>query len=245
MTIFNADITKYCADGREEITHTECISEWQLSISLNGTALYRLICTAENIKELVIGRLYSDGFIISAKNVDITMSDDGHSAEVTADNISDGQYSLMECDTINAPSPSRSLKKMKKNIPDRDTVFYLAGMFRNDDKLHKKTSSTHRCLLYDRRTSEHFAFEDISRHNAVDKAIGYAVSNGFDTESIILFASGRVPSDMAVKVISAGIPVLITKSSPTKQAIELADRYGLTLICRAWNDSYEVFTYTQ
>ena len=57
----------------------------------------------------------------------------------------------------------------------------------------------------------------------------------------MLFTSGRVPVDMVQKVISAGIPVLVSKSVPTAESVELAREYGLNLVCRAWPDKCEIY----
>lgn len=83
--------------------------------------------------------------------------------------------------------------------------------------------------------------EDIGRHNALDKCIGYALLEQLDLSECILFTTGRVPTDMVQKVIAAGIPVLASKAVPTDQAIELAKKYHLNLICRAWPDRMEIY----
>jgi len=75
--------------------------------------------------------------------------------------------------------------------------------------------------------------EDIGRHNAFDKVVGWALLNGVDLAKCMLYTSGRVPSDMASKAIRAGIPILVSKSVATDQGVALARAYGLTLICEA------------
>ena len=62
-----------------------------------------------------------------------------------------------------------------------------------------------------KKRKNHFKAEDIGRHNAVDKAVGYAVLNDIPLSGCMIFTSGRVPVDMVEKVIVAGIPVLVSK----------------------------------
>ena len=57
-----------------------------------------------------------------------------------------------------------------------------------------------------------------------------------------MYTTGRVPTDMTRKVIASRIPVLVSKSVPTDAAVEMARRYNLTLICKAWPDRYEIFS---
>ena len=86
-----------------------------------------------------------------------------------------------------------------------------------------------------------FSCEDIGRHNALDKVIGYALRHNIDLHQCMIYSSGRIPTDMTMKAIQAGIPVLSSKASPTSEAIELAREYHLTLICAARRDRMKVF----
>lgn len=82
--------------------------------------------------------------------------------------------------------------------------------------------------------------EDIGRHNALDKAIGTALVQDIDLRGCLAFTSGRVPTDMAVKAVRAGIPVLATCKVATDKAFELADEYGLALVTKAGRRSFSV-----
>lgn len=119
-------------------------------------------------------------------------------------------------------------------------VFSMAEYFRNDSRLHKSTGGTHSCYLRSPE-GEIRGFEDVSRHNALDKAVGYMLLQKLDPYRCMLFTSGRIASDMAQKAIASGIPVLISKAVPTDEALRLAREYGLTLIAKAWPDSYTLF----
>ena len=103
------------------------------------------------------------------------------------------------------------------------------------------TFATHSCLLA-RRDEILFSCEDIGRHNALDKVIGYALRHQIDLTECMVYSSGRIPTDMAMKAIYAGIPVLSSKASPTTEAIELAKAYRLTLVCAARRDRMKVFS---
>ena len=117
----------------------------------------------------------------------------------------------------------------------------MSDTFADGMPLHSVTFATHSCLLA-RRDEILFSCEDIGRHNALDKVIGYALRHQIDLTECMVYSSGRIPTDMAMKAIYAGIPVLSSKASPTTEAIELAKAYHLTLICAARRDRMKVFS---
>ena len=119
-------------------------------------------------------------------------------------------------------------------------IFHMADAFAEGTLLHGITFATHSCLLA-RKDEILFSCEDIGRHNALDKVIGYALRNQIDLHECMVYSSGRIPTDMVMKAITAGIPVLSSKASPTTEAIELATQYDLTLICAARRDRMKVF----
>ncbi|WP_423792149.1 formate dehydrogenase accessory sulfurtransferase FdhD [Methanocaldococcus indicus] len=84
--------------------------------------------------------------------------------------------------------------------------------------------------------------EDIGRHNAVDKVIGYCYRKGYNLNELILRYSGRINSEIMKKVINTNIPVVISKSPPTYKAIELAKKHNILLIGFLRDDRYNIYT---
>lgn len=75
--------------------------------------------------------------------------------------------------------------------------------------------------------------EDVGRHNAVDKIAGYMYLNNMDGGDKIIYTTGRLTSEMVIKTVQMGIPILISRSGFTAWGVELARDVGLTLIGRA------------
>lgn len=119
-------------------------------------------------------------------------------------------------------------------------IFDLADRFHAGMPLHGQTFATHSCFLA-KDGALLFQCEDIGRHNALDKAIGYALRHEIPLTECMVYSSGRIPTDMAMKAIRAEIPILSSKASPTAEAIELAKEYGLTLVCAARRDRMKLF----
>ncbi|MBQ4045297.1 MAG: formate dehydrogenase accessory sulfurtransferase FdhD, partial [Lachnospiraceae bacterium] len=139
-----------------------------------------------------------------------------------------------------ANQDARDLRPLAPAAWTPEDIFLLAGRFSKGSGIHKKTQGTHSAYLYhDGRIV--FAAEDIGRHNALDKVIGYMLLHALKPETCMVYTTGRVPTDMVEKAVAAGVPVLVTKAVPTDQAVQMAKRYNLTLICKAWPDSFEIF----
>ena len=120
-------------------------------------------------------------------------------------------------------------------VPQREIpaawVDALADAMGQGLPLYRATHAVHSCLLL-RAGKTLYRCEDLGRHNALDKAVGCALTEGVPLAECVLFTSGRVPVDMVRKAIRAGVPALVSKSMPTVQSLELAEEYGLKLFIR-------------
>lgn len=241
-------VTVVNADGSTSTKNSDVTVEHFMEIYLNEQLILKLVCTPRNLVELVAGRLVSEGYITCGEELEsIYICEGGQRARVFAAQeavLYDRMETEPTCCTANrqllSPEKKRNMRILTKAGYRPEWIFALAKEFAGGSKIHKKTQGTHSCyLMYDGKII--FSAEDIGRHNALDKAVGYAVLNGYDRTRCILFTSGRVPVDMVQKVIRAGIPVLVSKAVPTDSAVKMAQEFNLTLICKAWQDSYEVF----
>lgn len=236
------------ADGQTRFGENAVLKEHVLSIIVNENRAFRLVCTKTSLEELVLGRLFTEGLIESASDIyKMFFCPSENEARVFLDHEIDWEeWSGAEpsCCTANRVFLSLSGKKELRPVPSLswkpEWIFALSQRFLLGMELHRATQGTHSCFL-SRGGEILFTAEDIGRHNAIDKAIGFAVRNGIPLSECLLFTSGRVPVDMVQKVISAGVPVLVSKAVPTAESIELAKEYSLTLICRAYPDQFEVY----
>ncbi|KPK65191.1 MAG: hypothetical protein AMK73_03690 [Planctomycetes bacterium SM23_32] len=106
-----------------------------------------------------------------------------------------------------------------------DVVRRLRGMA----PVFARTGATHQAAFTDGRRVLHF-FEDVGRHNAIDKVVGDALMRGTATQRGALIATGRLNAEMVVKALRQRMPVAVSRSAATAHAVALARRHGLTLV---------------
>ena len=115
---------------------------------------------------------------------------------------------------------------------DAATLADLPDMLRSRQEVFEKTGGLHAAGLYDSATGELLVVrEDVGRHNAVDKVVGWAVLNGrLPLTGTVLQVSGRASFELVQKAVMAGIPMLSAVSAPSSLAVEMAESTGLTLV---------------
>ena len=94
---------------------------------------------------------------------------------------------------------------------------------------HIATGGVHSVGLFEKEGAV-CIIEDIGRHNALDKAIGYGLFEKIDFSQTYVTCTGRISSEMALKCSVAGIPVIVSRGATTSLAISIAERTGLTII---------------
>ena len=249
-----------------EDTRQELLREQTLQVFVNGVLTMRLVCTRSDLPELVMGRLLTEGLIREAEDVaSVTICRFGRNALVTLrenagaagrepESGTDSRKDSGEAEAVPV-TPScctgnqildasqireKALHPVQEREIHRAWIFRLADAFAREQPLYAATHSVHSCIL-SCSGEILFSCEDIGRHNAMDKAIGYAMLHGISLPDCEVYTSGRIPVDMTEKAIRAGIPVLVSKALPTREAVDLAASCGMMVIGQARPDSFHLF----
>ena len=226
-------------------------AEHHMEVLLNARPAMRLVCTPEHLDELVLGRLFTEGLIESAEEVlGLRICAKGLQAEVLLQEAASAR--LREQETEAVPScctdnkllltRARGTPKKLSPIPWReDQIRALAAHVLQEAPLYRVTQAVHSCALA--AGDELLCLrEDLGRHNALDKAVGFALLQGLDLSRCTLFTTGRLPTDMVSKAIRAGIPLVVSKTYPTGEAMAMAREAGLTLVTLRGDGALTVWT---
>lgn len=233
--------------GSFEHTEDFIALEKKVRISVNGKETLSLYCTPHMIRELVVGLMSTEGIIEGgwcAERMTIEYGD-----EILVDIPAEGKVS-MEGRTVTSGcvggitfDRKSDMEALKDSFTiDKENLRSIYREFQNRSELYKLTGCIHSAALADGRVILCFA-EDIGRHNAVDKVIGYALIEDIPFSDKIMLASGRISSEISSKCSRWGIPVLVTRTAPTNLAVELAEKSGVTIVGFMRGSRFNVYTH--
>ncbi len=127
----------------------------------------------------------------------------------------------------------------------RSQIAAALGWLQRASQAYRDSGGVHSAALCLEGAVPERAFDDVGRHNAVDKAIGDALQRGVPLARCALLCSGRTSSDMLHKAKRAGIPVSISRGAPTHQAVLQARQMGLTLVGVVRGSSLTIYSHPE
>ncbi len=208
--------------------------EKRVRISVNGRHVMSLYCTPLMIRELIVGILHNEGLITGewcADRISIEYGDDIAVDIPATGSVSDDEKIVTSgCAggiSIVHPIPDGAI--VDDVAYPVDAIRSIYSDFQRRSEGYRLTGGLHSAALSDGKLIRAFC-EDIGRHNAVDKVIGYCLLEGIPFNGSIMLASGRLSSEITHKCVSSRIPLLVSRAAPTTQAIRIAEAAGLTLI---------------
>ena len=245
-------ILRVTREGKKDIEDI-VTQELPLTIILNHRELVTLLCSPTDLKYLAIGFLFSEGLIKSKEEIKKIIIDDQKGiARVETEEGKEPANELLFKRLITSgcgrgasfysDADVQGLVKIKSQIGISAVgIFALVKEFQHRSQIYRATGGVHSAALCDTRSILLFS-EDIGRHNAIDKIFGECLLRDMPTNDLIIITSGRISSEILLKVAKRDIPILISKSAPTNLGVKLANDLGVTVIGFVRGERMNVYT---
>lgn len=246
MKIEEIDAIQYKNNQHHEVKE-KVVKDETITLTINKSISRSFSAIEESLKEFAVGYLINENMIKSMddiKNLEI----DGPQINVEIDDRLLKTNETVLC----SDSAGGWRSKIKEVIPVEsdfkvsvNELIERINELKENAEIWQATGGTHVAGIV--HNGEFVVKEDVSRHVAVDKVIGYGILNGFDLKNSYVIYSGRMPADMVIKMTRAGVPVLASNAAPANSGYNIAKKGNITLVgflrgqrCNIYNNQNRV-----
>ncbi|WP_198243060.1 formate dehydrogenase accessory sulfurtransferase FdhD [methane-oxidizing endosymbiont of Gigantopelta aegis] len=228
------------------------VMERPLTLYVDKQEIVTLMTMGAEPELLTLGYLKNQGFfedISSIKQVQVDWETDAVAVVTYQQNSDFSQQMQQRTVTTGCGQGTvygRLIDKLK-NIKvaqagfKQSELYALLNALRQHNEIYKKAGAVHGCALCCNQNIEFF-IEDVGRHNAVDAIAGFMWLNNINGANKVFYTTGRLTSEMVIKVAQMNIPVLVSRSGATQMGLEMARQAGVMLISRAKGRHFLVLT---
>ncbi len=217
--------------------------EETVELFVNNARIASILTSPGKLEQLAVGYLVCEGFVGAASDIqDVRIDSENRIyAEITQNDHFDIRLEIRSSGCIGVNWEDNEDVKVESDIhfhPDiiQGSLHYL------ESEIYRQTRGTHAACIIDRQGGCIACAIDVGRHNAMDKAVGQALMDGFNPGEHFILSTGRQPAGMVMKAARAGIPMVVTKAAPLNSGIEAARRTGICLVGLATPGSMMVFS---
>lgn len=219
-------------DGEQEIQE-QVLKERPFSVTLNDELIGTAMVLTTDLKEFAAGYLFGQGYLSQEDEIfDINVCVEGR-IDVYADvEVVKDEEMITTSGCGGTGKIARRL--LEENFPDlrefKVDFSQIGDLVRSSlsvSDLSQQTHCVHGCGFLTENGFEG-CFEDVGRHNAVDKVMGGIILNRFSPAGAI-YTTGRLTSDMVLKCARMGIPIVLSRTAPSSLGLEIAKKAGITL----------------
>ena len=240
-------------DGVLMAAEVAVVREIPVTLRLNGREIITLLASDDALDFLAAGFLKAEGFVSSREDlVAITVAPQGEAVDVEATGVDPLAEKLLERRTVTSGCGKGTtfthavdaLQARQAPVGPRVSAGQIRqlmhGLLRGS-ALYREAGGVHSAALA--TAGEIVLFrDDIGRHNAVDKIHGECFLRDIPVADKLLLTTGRISSEILVKAAKLGVAILVSRSSPTDLALELAERTGITVVGQVRGGGLTIFT---
>ncbi|MEZ8691761.1 formate dehydrogenase accessory sulfurtransferase FdhD [Vibrio splendidus] len=226
--------------------------ERPLTVMLNWKEIVTLMTLGSRPESLVLGYLKNQSFLSDPEAVESIIIDweTSSAAVITKEDTSQLEQALKKKTVTSGCGQGTMFGNVMKQLEDyqvpqtkikQSEIYTALEALTHYNDTYKKAGAVHGCAVC--KDDKVLSFvEDVGRHNAVDTLAGEMWLNKEDGADKIFYTTGRLTSEMVIKVAQMGIPVLLSRSGVTQMGLDLAQQFGITTIARAKGLRFQVFT---
>ncbi|TFJ94435.1 formate dehydrogenase accessory sulfurtransferase FdhD [Lentibacillus salicampi] len=244
-------------DGQDALSLDDEIAiEFPLTVILNGEEFATMVCSPTDLEELAIGFLASEGVIRFYDDIISLSIDEGKGFAYIDINHNIGSIQqdhskrfIGSCCGKSRQFYFKSDVRTARTVYSRLSVsarqcYTLMAQLQSESKQFIRTGGVHNAALATQ--DDMMAIRtDIGRHNALDKIYGHILQGHIPVKDKLIVFSGRISSEVLLKVSKIGAGILLSKSAPTDLALQLADDLCITVIGFAREGKMNVYTHPQ
>ena len=244
--------TYNCASGQWQSKERSLIMEIPLQIWVNEKHLVTLHRTPGNDFLLATGYLYYQGLINDCRDILtqrlVTAEEDTVESPLATDSV---HFNIKKQTPTIKPltaaliwsviSPQTRETPARPFALDPQLIASLPDEMIKEQELYTSTAGAHAVALVDNKGCILHCEEDVGRTNALDKIVGYCITNNIAMNSLGALFSGRINLEMAVKISRAGFPMIFSVSAPTASAVEILKQAGVTYAGSLKGASFTLF----
>ncbi|TKF79224.1 formate dehydrogenase accessory sulfurtransferase FdhD [Vibrio kanaloae] len=226
--------------------------ERPLTVMLNWKEIVTLMTLGSRPEALVLGYLKNQSFLSDPDAVESIIIDweTSSAAVITKEDTSQLEQALKKKTVTSGCGQGTMFGNVMKQLENyqvpqtkikQSEIYTALEALTHYNDTYKKAGAVHGCAVC--KDDQVLSFvEDVGRHNAVDTLAGEMWLNKESGEDKIFYTTGRLTSEMVIKVAQMGIPVLLSRSGVTQMGLDLAQKFGITTIARAKGLRFQVFT---
>lgn len=245
-------------NNRAKTVEDTIVTEYPVTVKVNQEEFVTMVCTPEHIEDMVIGYLASENIIRRYSDItDLWIQEKEGFAHVTTNKLNpyyekfqNKRYITSCCGMsrqgfvfVNDALTAKKMESVTVQITP-DDCYRLMNEMQNSAVTFQKTGGVHNAALCD-VNGVLISRMDIGRHNALDKIYGYCLKNDISIRDKVLVFSGRISSEILLKVAKIGCEIVLSKSAPTELALQLAEELGITAVGFIRNQSLNIYTHPQ
>jgi FdhD protein len=225
----------------------EVVEEIPIALFINGRHAMTAMMSPLNLEDFVTGYMFTEQIIKTVDEIESIKIEKNRISVITKNLfkvLGQKKTILSGCGGSTSYIDAEKLPKIQSDFSISAEAISTALRSVLDSEIHRTTGGFHMVVLLDKLKVICVA-EDIGRHNAVDRIIGYALRNGINLSQTFVISSGRISSEMVRKCLIANIPVIVSRSATTTLSVDIANKTGLTVIGFARGAKMNIYSHPE